>query len=438
MWALLKGGRIIDPVSGFNDVGDILVRDGIIADVGSIGPVANDYQVFDLTGKVACPGLIDMHVHLREPGYENKETIETGAKAAAAGGFTTVVCMPNTNPVLDNRPQLEYVRNRSREAGAAHVIAAGALTKNLSGQEMAELGEMAEAGAAAFTDDAFPIQNSRLMRLCMSYAKMLDKPVLTHCEDKSLSGDGLVNEGIVATIAGLRGIPAASEEIMVSRNIMLAALSGCRLHIQHVSTAGSVEIIRRAKKDGILVTAETCPQYFTLTDEAVASFDTNTKMNPPLRSAKDVQAIKDGLADGTIDVIATDHAPHASEDKEVEYDAAAFGIVGLETALGLVITELVEPGFLTLAKAIEKMTIKPASALNLPFGSLKKGCKADITIIDPDFQWTVRSGEFKSKGRNMPFEGRKLTGKAVAAIVGGEIVHRTKEFDTVKATNAAK
>ncbi len=438
MWALLKGGRVIDPVSGLDETADVLIRDGVISEVGGVSKVSGDYQVFDMAGKVVCPGLIDMHVHLREPGFENKETIESGALAAVHGGFTTVICMPNTNPVLDNRPQLEFVRNRSREAGYAHVLTAGALTKGLLGESMAELGEMAEAGAIAFTDDAYPIQNARLMRLCMSYARMLDKPVLTHCEDKLLSGDGLVNEGIVATTCGLRGIPAASEEIMVSRNIILAALTGCRLHIQHVSTAHSVELIRRAKKDGIAVTCETCPQYFTLTDEAVAGFNANTKMNPPLRTAKDVQAIKEGLADGTIDIIATDHAPHALEDKQVEYELAAFGISGLETALGLVLTELVNTKVLGLAEAIAKMTAAPASALGLPYGSLAKGSKADITVIDTKAEWTVRASEFKSKGKNTPFEGWTLIGKPVATMIGGIFVYQSEDLMNAKAVKTVK
>lgn len=423
MWALLKGGRVIDPASGLDAVADVLIQDGLIADVGRLDGVSrSEYQVFDVSGTVVCPGLIDMHVHLREPGFEHKETIETGSRAAAAGGFATVVCMPNTNPVIDNRALVEFVTRSSRDTGLAQVLVAGAITKGLNGELMAEMGEMAEAGAVAFTDDAFPVQNARLMRLCMEYARMLDIPVLTHCEDKALSADGLVNEGIVATIAGLRGMPAAAEGVMVARNIALAELTGCRLHVQHVSTAGSVEIIRQAKQSGIRLTCETCPQYFSLTDEAVATYDTATKTNPPLRTARDVEAIKAGLADGTIDVIATDHAPHAAEDKEVEYEVAAFGMVGLETALGLVITELVKPGILSLPEAIAKMTVAPASALGLRVGTLAKGAKADIAILDPDAEWTVRAAEFKSKGRNTPFEGWKLTGRAAATVVGGSVV----------------
>ena len=429
MWALLKDGRVIDPASGLDEVADILIRDGVIADLGDLTPIPSpcterggECEVFDLSGKVVCPGLIDMHVHLREPGFENKETIETGSHAAVAGGFTTIVCMANTKPVIDNRAVVEFVTRQGKEAGFANVLVAGAITKELKGDQMAELGEMAEAGVAAFTDDAFPVQNSRMMRLCMEYARMLDKPVLTHCEDKTLAADGLVNEGVVATTAGLRGIPAVAEEVMVARNIMLAALTGCRLHIQHVSTAGSVEIIRRAKQSGMALTCETCPQYFSLTDEVVATYDTNTKTNPPLRTARDLEAIKAGLADGTIDIIATDHAPHATEDKEVEYELAAFGMVGLETALGLVITELVNKKVLSLSEAIAKMTVAPASTLGLKSGALSKGAKADITIFDPEAQWEVNSANFKSKARNTPFEGWKLTGRPVAAIVGGRIV----------------
>ena len=427
MWVLLKGGRVIDPAAGFDGVADVLIKDGVIAEVGkTVSAPSGECQTLDLSGpprRIVCPGLIDMHVHLREPGYENKETIETGSRAAAAGGFTTIVCMANTNPVIDNRALVEFVTRRSREAGLANVLVAGAITKGLRGEQMAELGEMAEAGAVAFTDDAFPVQNSRLMRLCMEYSRMLDKPVLTHCEDKTLAADGLVNEGVVATIAGLRGIPAAAEEVMVARNIKLAELTGCRLHIQHVSTAGSVEIIRTAKKNGIQLTCETCPQYFSLTDEAVVTYDTSTKTNPPLRTARDVDAIKAGLADGTIDVIATDHAPHATEDKDVEYEVAAFGMVGLETAFGLVMTELVNANVLSLPEAIAKMTAAPASALGLPLGRIAKGARADITILDPEVEWTVKAADFQSKGRNTPFEGRRLTGKAMVTMVGGEVVY---------------
>lgn len=419
MWLLLRNGRIIDPSCGIDETGDLLISDGRIVPLAAReGPG----EVYDCTGLVICPGLIDMHVHLREPGFEHKETIRTGAEAAAAGGFTTILAMPNTKPAVDNRAVVEYVLNEGRKA-AVNVLTAGAATKGNDGAEMAEIGDMLEAGAVAISDDAFPVQNADLMRRVMEYCRMFDVPALTHCEDKSMTADGVMNEGITCTTLGLRPWPRQAEEIMIWRNILLADLAKCRLHIQHVTTAGGVEAVRWAKSRGIPVTCETCPQYFSLTDEALSTYDTNAKCCPPLRTQADVEAVKQGLADGTIDVIATDHAPHAQEDKEVELQDAAFGMVGMETAVPLVLTKLVKSGVLTLPEAIARMTTAPAGILSLSkdAAALAEGARADVTILNPDAQVVVNSSEFKSMGRNTPFEGFELMGKAVATIVGGEI-----------------
>jgi len=426
MQMLLKGGRVIDPSQGIDQIADVLVEDGRIAKVGTIEPMPG-MQVEDVSDLVVLPGLIDMHVHLREPGFEYKEDIWSGTRSAAAGGFSGVACMPNTNPVADNRSVIEYILCRSAEVGVVKVYPIGALTKDHKGEEMAEIGDMVDGGAVAFSDDAFPIQGSAMMRHVMDYCAMLDVPVLAHCEDLSLSNEGLMNEGLTSTILGLKGVPREAEEIMVARNIMLARLTGCRLHICHVSTRGSVELIRRAKEYGISVTAETCPQYFSLTDEAVKGYNTNAKMNPPLRSPDDVAAIKEGLADGTIDVIATDHAPHATEEKETEFSIAANGMVGLETAVGLVISELVVPGILSIARAFEKMTTAPAHVLGLDAGTLKVGKSADITVIDPRARYTVEPATFHSRSRNTPLGGRELVGRAVLSIVNGRIVAKDNE-----------
>ena len=368
-----------------------------------------------------------MHFHMHERGYEHKKTIATGARAAAAGGFTTIVGMPNTKPAIDNRAVVEYVTNEGKRADV-HVLTTGAATKGNDGAEMSEIGDMIDAGAVAISDDAFPVQSADLMRRVMEYSRMFDVPLLAHCEDKTLTQDAVMNEGINSTILGLRPWPRQAEEIMVTRNIMLSELTGCRLHIQHVSTAGSVEAIRQAKAKGVKVTCETCPQYFSLTDAALSTYDTNAKMNPPLRTDADVEAIKAGLKDGTIDAIATDHAPHSLEDKQVELQYAAFGIVDLETALPLVITNLVKPGVVSLSEAIAKMTKAPSSILSSSkdrcgAGTLAEGAIADVTVIDPDAKVTVKSAEFKSMARNTPFEGLELTGKAVKTIVAGRVVN---------------
>ncbi|NLN76174.1 MAG: dihydroorotase [Armatimonadetes bacterium] len=420
MWLLLKGGRIVDPSRGIDEGGDLLIQDGRIVG-GHNAPVGEDGRTIDCAGLVVAPGLIDMHVHLREPGYEHKETIATGARAAAAGGFTTILGMPNTKPAIDNRAVVEYVLNEGADADV-NVLTTGAATKGNDGAEMAEIGDMVDAGAVAISDDAFPVQNADLMRRVMEYSRMFDVPVLTHCEDTSLTLDAVMNEGVNATILGLRPWPRQAESIMVIRNILLSELTGCPVHIQHVSALESVGEVRWAKNRGIPVTCETCPQYFSLTDAALNTYNSNAKVNPPLRTDADVEAIKAGLADETIDAIATDHAPHSLEDKQVELQYAAFGMVGLETALPLVLTNLVKPNVLSLCDAIAKMTIAPARILGLDSGTLADGAVADVTIFDPDATVTVRADEFKSMGRNTPFDGVELTGKVIATIVAGKVV----------------
>jgi len=423
MWLLLRGGRIVDPSGGVDEIGDVLIQDGVIASAGGSIPEPTGHgEVYDCSKLIVAPGLIDMHVHLREPGQEHKETIETGAKAAAAGGFATILAMPNTKPAVDNGAIVEFVLNKGANA-AVRVLASGAATKGNDGAEMAEIGEMKAAGVSAICDDAFPVQSADLMRRVMEYSRMFDLPVLAHCEDRSMTEGAAMNEGITCTMLGLRPWPRQAEEVMIWRNLLLAELTGCRLHVQHVTTAGGVEAMRWGKSRGIRVTCETCPHYFALTDQALHSYDTNAKICPPLRTEADVEAVKQGLADGTIDVIATDHAPHATQDKEVELQDAAFGAVGLETAVSLVMTHLVKPGVLTLGQAIERMTIAPARVLGLDSGKLSVGAAADITVIDPEAKVTVRSSEFKSLGKNTPFEGFELTGRPAATIVGGAIIY---------------
>jgi dihydroorotase len=417
---LIKNGHVIDPANKVDGKLDILVSDGKIAKFGKPGSLAvNDSQVIDAAGKFVVPGLIDMHVHLREPGYEYKETIATGTAAAKAGGFTSVCCMPNTNPVNDNRSVTEFILVQARSA-PAQVFPIGAITKGSKGEELAEMGELYAAGCYAISDDGKPVMNASIMRRAMEYSKIFDMLIISHCEDSTLSGRGVMNEGVVSTELGLRGIPRSAEDVMTARDISLAELTGCKLHIAHVSTAGSVRLIRDAKARGVKVTAETCPHYFTLTDEAVRGYNTMAKMNPPLRTADDVADIKQGLKDGTIDVIATDHAPHAMDEKSGEFDYAPFGIVGLETVLGLTL-KLVDEGILSLAEVIRKLSVNPALILKLNKGMLTVGADADVTIIDPNIEWLVDASRFRSKSMNTPFNGWKLKGRAVLTIVGGKI-----------------
>ncbi|MDN5301628.1 MAG: dihydroorotase [Thermoanaerobacteraceae bacterium] len=422
MKKILKGARVIDPNRKVDEVRDILVVDGSIAAMEKKINISGA-EVIDLTGLILTPGLIDMHVHFREPGYEYKEDIETGSRSAAAGGFTTVACMPNTRPPVDNAMMVEYVKSRALKSRLVRVLPIGCVSKGLEGKEIAEMGDMVQAGAVAFSDDGRPVADSSLMRKALMYASMFDRVIIDHCEDPGLFEGGQVNEGYISTLLGLQGIPASAEEIMVARNILLARETGTRVHIAHVSTKGSVELIRRAKAEGVKVTCEATPHHLTLTEEAVVGYDTNAKMNPPLRTKEDVEALLEGLKDGTIDVIATDHAPHSIDEKDVEFDKASFGIVGLETSLGIILTHIVGKGKLDLGQAIEKMTIGPARALGIDAGSLTIGKPADITVIDPDLEWTVDKNKFFSKGRNTPFHGWKLKGKAVLTMVGGKIVY---------------
>lgn len=422
MKKILKGARVIDPNRKVDEVRDILVVDGSIAAMEKKINISGA-QVIDLTGLILTPGLIDMHVHFREPGYEYKEDIETGSRSAAAGGFTTVACMPNTRPPVDNAMMVEYVKSRALKSGLVRVLPIGCVSKGLEGKEIVEMGDMVEAGAVAFSDDGRPVADSSLMRKALMYASMFDRVIIDHCEDPGLFEGGQVNEGYISTLLGLQGIPASAEEIMVARNILLARETGTRVHIAHVSTKGSVELIRRAKAEGVKVTCEATPHHLTLTEEAVVGYDTNAKMNPPLRTKEDVEALLEGLKDGTIDVIASDHAPHSIDEKDVEFDKASFGIVGLETSLGLILTHIVGKGKLDLGQAIEKMTIGPARALGIDAGSLTIGKPADITVIDPDLEWTVDKNKFFSKGRNTPFHGWKLKGRVVLTMVGGKIIY---------------
>jgi dihydroorotase len=415
----IMGGRVIDPASGTDEILDIYIEDGKIAGVGKGISAPKDAEVIDASGKLVTPGLIDIHTHLREPGFEYKEDIASGTRAAAAGGFTTICCMPNTSPVNDSRAVTEFILRRADEAGNCRVIPIGAITKKSAGEELSEMGDMAEAGAKAFSDDGKPVAGAEMMRHALEYAKTLGVTIISHCEEPTLSNGGVMNEGAVSTRLGLKGIPNAAEDIMVARDIELARLTGGRLHLAHISTEGSVELIRRAKANGVNVTAETCPHYFTLTDESLLEYNTNFKVNPPLRTGRDRDAIIAGLADGTIDVIATDHAPHAASEKEVEFDLAPFGISGLETVLALSL-RLAETGRLSLIQIIGKLTINPAKALGLEIPVLKTGADADITIIDTDAVRTVDARKLYSKGRNTAYAGMELKGWPVATIFRGK------------------
>ena len=422
MKLLIKGGRVIDPANKVDRVSDILVESGRIKKVSSnIKAGTSKVKTIDASGKVVTPGLIDMHVHLREPGMEDEETIASGTRAAARGGVTSVVCMANTNPVIDNQAQVDFILLKAKDEGVVNVFLVGGVTKGLRGEELSEIGELKGAGVVAISDDGNPIMNTQIMRQALEYAKMFELPVISHCEDLNLSRGGAMNEGYMSTVLGLKGIPKEAEEIMVARDLRLARMTGGLLHIAHVSTAGSVDLIRGAKRNGIKVTCETAPHYFTLTEEAVSSFDTNTKMCPPLRTRDDVQAIREGLADGTIDCISSDHAPHLDVEKDQEYALAPFGIIGLETILPLIVTELVDKNVLVLSEAIAKMSVNPARILGLNRGTLSQGSVADITIIDLDLAKTI-DDKFASKSKNSPFIGRRLNGFAVATIVEGEVV----------------
>ncbi|MGH7325967.1 MAG: dihydroorotase [Candidatus Rokuibacteriota bacterium] len=419
---LVRNGRVIDPANTVDDVQDLLLEDGVIRQVGPRLRAPEGTDVVDATGKVVCPGFIDAHVHLREPGYEYKETVATGTRAAAAGGFTAVCCMANTQPVNDNGSITEYILDRARTEGRVHVYPIGAVTRGLAGEELSELAELAEAGCVAFSDDGHCIMNAALYRRAMEYTLPFGTVLISHAEDHTLSKGTAMNEGVVSTELGLPGAPAAAEEVMVARDLILAELTGARLHIAHLSTAGAVRLVREAKARGIRVTAEVTPHHLVLTDEAVRSFDANTKMNPPLRTKRDTEALVEALADGTIDCIATDHAPHALSEKEGEYDQAAFGVVGLETAVAVLLDRLVRPGLLPLGTLIARLSSDPARLLNLPGGSLAPGAGADLTILDLERELTVDPRQFQSKSRNTPFAGWSLRGGSWMTIVNGRRV----------------
>jgi dihydroorotase len=448
---LLTNGRLVDPANQIDARSDVLIRDGKIAAIGAqaarqAGP---DTQRLDVRGSVVCPGLIDSHVHLREPGQSAKETIATGTMAAARGGFTSVVCMPNTSPPIESAGTVALIREKAGREGIVNVFLTGAITRNIAGEELAPIGSLKQAGVVAITDDGHCVQSNELMRRALEYVRMFDLPVLDHCQDYTLVSDGVMHEGYWSTVLGLRGWPAAGEEAIVARNILLAELTGAQVHCQHLSAAGSVRLLREAKRRGVPITGEACPHHFTLTDAAVAGsemfwptdgkgilktavkdvalpfwppYDTNLKMNPPLRSAQDREAILEGIVDGTIDVLGSDHAPHCDYEKEVEFDYAPFGITGLETELALCLMQLYHARRLSLSDLIAKFTVAPARLLKLPKGTLSVGADADVTILDPDKEWVFERGQSASKSTNSPFYGWPLKGKALATIVAGKIV----------------
>ena len=429
---LLRGGRVIDPSQNMDSEMDLLIEDGKIVEIGkNICRSGMDserksevgFSILDLQDMVVVPGLIDMHTHLREPGFEYRETILTGSEAASHGGFTSVACMPNTRPVNDNRSVTEFIRRRAAQCNLVNVYPIAAISKGSEGATLTEFWDLKDAGAVAFSDDGKSVMNGALMRRALEYASSLNMPIISHCEDTNLSAAGAINEGLVSTELGLAGIPSVAEDVMVARDIIISEFTGASLHIAHVSTKGAVRLIRDARERGVRVTAETAPHYFSLTEEALREFDTKAKVYPPLRSMEDVMAIKEGLADGTIDAIASDHAPHAVTDKEVEFEYASSGIAGLETALGLGL-KLVTDGILTLSQLMEKMSTNPARILRIPKGTLQVGSDADITVIDLKKAWTVEPHGLRSKGKNSPFLGWQLKGKAILTIVGGEIKHQ--------------
>ena len=422
--AIIRNGRIIDPANKRDDRGDVYINNGVIvASKSDITTPKSEIEEIDAKGLIISPGLIDIHVHLREPGFSHKETIASGARAAAAGGFTTIVCMPNTSPAADNPATIAWIKDRAAEAACVNVLPTGTISKNIAGEELASIGSLGRGGVVAITDDGHCVQNHELMRRAVEYARMVGLPVLDHCQDYNLVGNGVVNEGYWSTLLGLPGWPAAGEEAIVMRNILLAELCDHPIHCQHISAAGSVWLIREARKRGVKISGEVCPHHIALTDEAIQNFDTNCKMNPPLRSKSDVAAIIEGISDGTLSILCSDHAPHAGFEKEVEFDQAPFGIVGLETELGLFINSLVhQHRKIDIQRLIEMYTVEPARLLNLQAGTLSVGAAADITIIDPDLEWTVRVDQFESLSRNSPFDGWKLKGRAVRTIVGGKTV----------------
>lgn len=437
---LISGGHILDPGQGIDKVADLLISKGKIVWIGNKGtaPGQSDSKTIDAAGLIVCPGFIDLHCHLREPGFEDKETISTGTKAAARGGFTAVCCMPNTNPPLDSRASIDYVKQVAEAEGIVQVLPIGCITKARQGKEMSEMNELAEAGVIGFSDDGDSVAISRIMSLAMDYSRSLGLPIIDHCEDKGLSDGGFMNDGWVSARLGLKGIPKAAEEVIVARDIALAQMTDARIHMAHASTEGSVELIRRAKEKGIKITAEVTPHHLTLTEERVMGsqlkknerlkYDTNAKVNPPLRTKEDIAALIQGLKDGTIDAIATDHAPHTLEDKMCEFGLAAFGISGLETAFACLMS-LVHDGRLDLKTLISKLTVEPAGIIGTRYGelgTLRSGCRADVTIFDPNREWIVDSRSFVSKGKNTPFNGYLFKGQVIMTIVAGQIVYKSE------------
>jgi dihydroorotase len=425
---LIRGGRVVDPSRGHDDLADVYLAEGRVEAVGRNLGTPDGAMVIDARGQVVAPGLIDLHVHLREPGQEDLETVASGAMAAAAGGFSAVCAMPNTDPVCDNQGVVGFVKAQAQRAGKARVYPIGAISLGQNGQQLAEFGELVGAGAVAVSDDGKPVVSSHLMRTALEYARTFGIPVADHCEEPTLSAGGVMHEGTVSTRLGLKGIPAAAEEIMVARDILLAELTGGHVHLCHMSTRGSVDLIRRAKDRGVRVTAEACPHHFTLTHEACEGYDTNAKMNPPLREDADREAIRQAIRDGTIETIVTDHAPHHYDAKEREFDDAPNGIIGLETSLGLAITELVRTGLLSLSGLVARMSTVPAQIFKLPGGTLAPGSPADVVVFDPGAEWTVRPEEFPSRSRNTPFGGRRLYGRANTTVVRGQVVYQ-REID---------
>jgi dihydroorotase len=444
---LLTGGRIVDPANRLDTVADLLITDGKVAAIGSdaVLKAPQGTPRLGVSGLAVCPGLIDLHVHLREPGQTAKESIATGTASAARGGFTTVVCMPNTTPAIDNASAVALVHERAEREGVVNVLVAGAITKNRAGEELAPIGSLKQAGVIAITDDGGCVQNNELMRRALEYAKMFDLPIMDHCQEGSIVSDGVMNEGYWSAMLGLRGWPASGEELIVARNILLAELTGGTVHCQHISTAGSVKLIREARKRGVAVSGEACPHHFVLTDSSIAgsskfwesdgkglicgaqptwpAYDTNFKMNPPLRSAQDREAVLEGLADGTLEIIASDHAPHCDFEKEVEFDYAPFGIIGLESELPLSLMRLYHSGVLSLSDLVAKFTVAPARLLRLKKGTLSVGADADVTVIDLEKEWVFQADQTASKSKNSPFGGWGLKGRAAATIVGGKVVH---------------
>lgn len=418
---LIRNGRVIDPSQGMDKTADVLIENGRIAAIGNGLTTANGTTI-DATGHIVCPGLIDIHVHLREPGNEDAETIASGSAAAAAGGFTSIACMPNTQPALDNEAMVEFVFRQAARAGLCNVFPIGAITKRREGKELAEMGQMVRAGAVGFSDDGAGVADPAVMLRALQYAKMFDRPIIQHCEDASLAGGGAMNSGPTALRLGLPGIPAMAEEMMIQRDLLLAANTQARYHVAHISTAGAVQMVREGKRRKVQVTTEVCPHHLLLTDDCCDTYDTNYKMNPPLRSEADVEACIAGVADGTIDCLVTDHAPHDRARKELDFQNAPFGIVGLEVALGLFVKALVTPGHLDWPGLIARMTVNPARVLGLAKGTLGVGSDGDVTIIDPNRSWTVDPTEFRSLSRNCPYEGWELRGRATHTVVGGRVV----------------